>query len=446
MRLRLLALAALPLALAVAVAAAGEAPRTDRKPALRPAADVDGLIAQLAGDDFAARERAADALRRLGPDSLPALKKHLNDPDAEVRRLLQEIIPALETAALLTPKTFDLKIDNRPIADVLAELRTQTGCQIDHFGNANPQQPFSFDLKDVTFWEALDRINRDAGLGLQPGYGDERIRLQAQDGPCPFVLYSGPFRLSATGLEQLRKVDLAVQPRSGGPVRRSESLTFSFTLWSEPRLPLLGVGDVKLIAAYDSEKNSMLPGPAPQDDGPNAQRPVRRVNHHNGVKSLSQQTSLELVRLSEKASSIRLIRGVLPVSLLVAQRPVVVTEKLLENKTKKLQAGQTALALEDVTEVPQNKQWQVRLTITQDGDEPGWSNQLYQRFELFDAKGNKYASNGAGWSGSANSVRMTLTFGSNGNAALGPPDKLVFQSWQTLQHPLEFEFRDIPLP
>ena len=42
------------------------------------------------------------------------------------------------------------------------------------------------------------------------------------------------------------------------------------------------------------------------------------------------------------------------------------------------------------------------------------------------------------------SAQVTFTFGLNG--AGGPPTKLVYQDWTTVQHEVPFEFRDLPLP
>ncbi len=98
-----------------------------------------------------------------------------------------------------------------------------------------------------------------------------------------------------------------------------------------------------------------------------------------------------------------------------------------------------------MTEQP-NKTYQLQLTVTAEDPEPGWANSLYQRFELQDGKGKAYPHAGAGWGNTGNTVRLTLNFGAGGNAGAEAPEKLVFQAWTTMQYPLEFEFKDIPLP
>ena len=46
----------------------------------------------------------------------------------------------------------------------------------------------------------------------------------------------------------------------------------------------------------------------------------------------------------------------------------------------------------------------------------------------------------------AGTAQFTFTLGNPGNAKLGPPAKLIFFSWHTLQHQVAFEFKDLPLP
>jgi hypothetical protein len=43
-------------------------------------------------------------------------------------------------------------------------------------------------------------------------------------------------------------------------------------------------------------------------------------------------------------------------------------------------------------------------------------------------------------------VQGTFNFGDGGNAQLGKPAKLTYYGWVTMQHQVEFEFKDLPLP
>ena len=100
--------------------------------------------------------------------------------------------------------------------------------------------------------------------------------------------------------------------------------------------------------------------------------------------------------------------------------------------------------------VQPNKQLQVKLSITEnnnDLNDYSWMNTMYQRIQLFDEKGNQYQVYGSSWGNNApNHVDMTFTYGQPPNAMATGPGKLVFTSWHTITHQLNFEFKDIPLP
>jgi hypothetical protein len=425
---------------------AGETPPRPTPP------DFDAWIEQLADSDYQKREAALQLLQNQGAAALPALRKAISHPDIEVRRRVVDLIPTLEVAALLAPKRVNLKMTNKNLREVFDEIARQTDLKVEFWTN-NPQETHSFDLRNVTFWEALDRINRESGLVIQQSYGDDKIRLNQQNGYVPHIGYAGAFRFAANNIHQSRNVDLSVVSRDTGPGRRQDNLTFSFTIYVEPRLSILGLGDVKLTAAYDNEKNSLLlPAVSPEQEGlmPGMIGMRRWSSGRYGNKASSYQAQVNLNRVSEKATTIKTLRGSVPINLLAEQKPVVVAEKVLTAKGKKVTIDTTTIHVGDVTEQP-NKQLQVKLSISEDNKDPNdfsWMNTMYQRIQLFDDKGNQYQVYGTSWGNNgANHVDLTFTYGQMPNVMkAGTPAKLVFMSWHTLTHQLNFEFKDIPLP
>jgi hypothetical protein len=422
-------------------------------PPPRPAApNFEALVEQLGDDDADKRELALHMLETHGVAALPALRKAINHPDVEIRRRVVDLIPTLELAAILSPKRINLKLDNKTLREVFDEVTRQSDLKIECWAN-NPQQTHSFDLRNVTFWEAVDRISRDTGMVVQQGYGDDKIRLAQQNGYVPHIAYDGAFRYTANNIHQSRSVDLSMVTRDAGPGRRQESLTFSFTIFVEPRLSILGLGDVKLTAAYDNEKNSLLPpqGNSEAEGLPPGMVGMRRWSSGRyGNRATSYQAQVVLNRPSEKASLIKSMRGSVPVNLLAVQKPVVVAEKIKDAKGKKVTIDSTTIHIGEVVEQP-NKQFQVKLGITEDNKEPNdnsWMNTMYQRIQLFDDKGNQFQVYGTSWGNSGpNHVELTFTYGQPPNVmAPGVPTKLVFMSWQTVTHQVNFEFKDIPLP
>src|SRR5205807_4111981 len=120
---------------------------------------------------------------------------------------------------------------------------------------------------------------------------------------------------------------------------------------------------------------------------------------------------------------------------------------LADARGKKFRVGTTNFAIEDVSETPA-KQPQVRLSITEDVSTTGgpndftWMNSLWNRLEVYDAKGNRLMNNGSSWSGAGpNHANITMTY-----AAGAKPSKLVYQVWKTLSCQVPFEFKGLPLP
>src|SRR5262249_5215499 len=162
---------------------------------------VEQLIEQLGSKDFKTREAAGQALEARGVEILSALRKAQDHSDPEVRRRLEAMIPTLETISTLSPKLVTLDLVNRPLKDAIQEVAKQTGYKIIYpEGQVNPRGEkllYTFQMKQATFWEALDKICDASGLQLQHGYGDDQFRLYFQDYHAPYVYRTDPFRLVA---------------------------------------------------------------------------------------------------------------------------------------------------------------------------------------------------------------------------------------------------------
>jgi hypothetical protein len=439
--------ALLCLGLALPASAAAPPPPPPWQPA------VERLITQLGDPDHRRRDEAERRLRAEGVRVVPLLRKALGRPDAELRRRALRLIPILETEALLAPRRLTLAVTAKPLPAILAEISRQTGYKVQYYPASPVAEAYTCDFKDVTFWEAIDRLCREANLVVQTGYGDGQVGLQQADGHSPYVGRDGPFRYQANNFQLYRHVELGlVGGKSGAPPARSENLTFTFTLFAEPRLPFLGLGEVRLESAYDNEKNSMLvPRESPGMIEPGfGGRMWSRRYYGGGNRQLALQAQVNLHRPSEKATRVKEMRGVVPVTLLVEQKPLVVTDKVLSAKGKKVVAGDTQFSFDDVVKLPGN-QYQLKLTITnQNKDNPGlhtWMNSLYQRIELQDDKGVRYQNWGTSWGGSGvNQVNWTLTYSAQGLGKVGPPTRFVYHQWVTRQHNITFEFKNLPLP
>lgn len=422
--------------------------RADAPPAESPVDPaVEKLVEQLGDYDYRVRDQASIALKSAGASAIPALRKALTHPDAEVRRRVNELLPAVETAALLAAKRVTFKIADKPVKDAFDELIRQTGYHIEYNVN-DPSKLYSFDFQDASFWEALDKISRTTGLAIQQGYGDDHVRLYQQDGYAPYVHYQGAVRFTANSFNQYRNIDLSLIGRGGPQPPHSESLTLTFSVFVEPKLALLGIGEAHLDAAYDNLKNSLLVPENPNEFLNN--RRYTSGKYGNGNRMYNMQSQVNLQRPSDQAATLKQVRGTLPVTLLVEQKDEVVTNKFLAAKGTKIKIGTTQFNIDDVTEQP-GKQYQLRMSVSEDmQDDPNdysWMNSLYQRIELQDDKGVQYQIFGSQWNNnSPNHVEMTLTYAAQGGVKADPPAKLIYHTWKTRQETIPFEFKDLPLP
>lgn len=444
-------------------------------PALPPgSAEIQALIDKLADRDYRVREQADKKLVEAGLAALPLLRKAMGHTDPEIRRRAYRMVPKLEHAILVTPKRVTMTVKGKPMRTILDDLSKESGYKVYHMGVMNPGRPgvlggwagllpgggkgapkeptFNYTFVNEPFWGVVDRLCRDGNLSVQQGYGDEAVRFYQTDGAVPHAGHDGAFYYSAMSLQMFKNVDLTA-PESRLAAARQESLTFNFMVHAEPRLPFLHMGDVRLEAAYDNEKNSLIPKqPLDPNDpammGPNGMFVSRR--YYNGYKQGSMQGSFRLERLSEKGTIIKELRGLVPVTLLVEQKPVdLAADDLLNTKNKKTTVGELDFTLDSVTKKP-NGVFDVKFTIANRGNpnDYTWQNTIYQRVELVDAKGVKYPNWGSSWGGGGgNNMTMTLTFnGNNGAPKPGPPTRIVFQEWKTRQHDIHFEFKNVPLP
>lgn len=404
-------------------------------------------IAKLGSRSHVERELAMTELKKIGKKAIPELQKALKHREPEIRARSQALINFLQKVDRLAPTRVTLRAKNLTIGTLFDDISNQTGYKVDFYDNGQPMR-VSIHLKDVPFWEAMEAIASKSGLVLQSGWGDRRIHFSQQSQSCPFTHVNGAFRITANSISHYRTVNLAyVDPAVGAS--RNENLTLSFHVHSEPKLRILGYEEAKLTAAYDNLGTSMLPPKedAPEDPGMGFRH--RSSMYGNGYHSGTVSMSVKLHRNEEKAKTLKVIRGYVPLTLLVADKKVTVVDKVTEAKDKKVKVGDTEFHIESVKEMP-NRQIQVKMTLTNptitDQNDYSWVQSLYQRLELVDAKGNKYSDFGSSTTNSTSSrVEMIRTFGTS-NESIGKPDKLVYHLWDIMHHHVRFELKNVPLP
>lgn len=417
--------------------APGAAPKPD--PAVQ-----DRLIEQLGDRDFLKRQAAGRTLQAQGVDALPALQKALKHSDPEIRRRVAEMIPPLERAILLAPRRVTLS-GNHTVKEHLAEIKKQTGYNV-VASDSDTSARLSFSCNQTPFWEALDRLCDVAGLSITQNSNEEQIRLTASATPLKARSYSAIFRVVPTEFRYERRSEFGQLPRN--PVAGNqfiyESLMLNLSVAVESRAPFMKAGRARLTLAQDEENRSML---------------ASNVNDYNawqmgyyyggGARNFVMSAQANLTLPSRTSRMVARLKGVLPVTLLSEQRPVVVTDAIMQAKGKKLAAGDSSFQIDDVSTV--GKQNHIRITYNEETTETRYDyskiQSLQQRVELRDAKGAKITSYLNNFMfNTPTSAQFTLISNPPSDKSVGPPAKLVYITWLQMEHEIPFELRDLPLP
>ena len=223
---------------------------------------VTQLVRQLDAESPEERDAAGEQLLEIGPPALPHLPSlDSRELSAEQRRRLRTLLPTLWKVKLFDEVTGSkVRLPDRPIlfSAALESLRQQTGNRItDLRGQLNQgaiDGEVLMDGAETTFWQALDRLARQAEVAYYPYTEDRSVGLGgAPMGQQP-VAYAGAFRFSIQRI--------VLQTDYSGPEARS-LCRIPMQVAFEPRLrPLLieVVAD-RLGATDDRDRELTFDGP-----------------------------------------------------------------------------------------------------------------------------------------------------------------------------------------
>lgn len=418
-----------------------------------PDAAVAALITSLGDADYRVREKAGQALAAKGEAVLPDLRRAMNATDnPEIARRLTVLVRKMDYDRLVSPKRVTLTAKNKPIKEVYDEISKQTGYKIElQAGGPGTEGKYSFEFDGTPFWQVIDKVSETAGLTVYTDYDDEMVRINSySDSHNPYVAYAGPFRVVASQINSSKNVQLAGLSRRGFNNSRSqEAINLNFQIQSEPKNPILGTLQTELISATDETGASLVP---PKGD----REYYSRSGYYNpGYRGHNAYGNLNLVRAARDAAKIKSLKGKIGIMLLAGTVPEIVINDPLKAKNTKHVGRSVELDYDSMTEA--NGQYSVALTAKKVGPQDpnqidyNWSNTLWQKLELVDAKGGRYRCYGPNnVNNNGLSVQLTLPFGPDNRRGetkkLGPPVKLIYNEWMSVTHEVTFEFKDIPLP
>jgi hypothetical protein len=415
-------------------------------PAVDPAR-VTALVAQLGSPDYRAREKAGRDLLALGDRALPALKAALPTlADPEANRRLQVIVARLDAERLRAPRRVTLKVVNKKPEDVLDEIARQTGYKIDYDARERTvDRRVSLDFADLPFWEALDRVCDAAELTVKEMNEDGTVGVYYYDNFSPHVCYDGPFKVIATNFNSGRGLQLSGLSRKQPSPRQPEYLSLNLSVQSEPKAPVVGIGNPTVTKAIDDRGVSLVP----VGESPDAPHESLYLGASPMFRSFNTNFGIGLVRSDRSAETLKEIRGKVPVQLLADTRPEVVVPDLLTVKKQRFTGRSVELEVASVDF--RNDLLTLELQFRRragDPDDYTWLNTLAARVEVLDAAGAKLRPNGVTNQTNGPGVcGMTVQFTvPGGPTKVGKPATLQFVEWVTVTREVNFVLKDVPLP
>jgi WD40 repeat protein len=405
------------------------------------------------------RSRAAmNALVEVGPDAIAPLRRALAAASPESRSSLQAALDGVTAAGALRPKRFHLKFEKASLPSALEALSKQSGVRLVYSTTKEgPPGGITLELKGATFWEALDRLARQAGLTWRYTSGE---LLLAPGKPANRTTCTGPFHLHAKGWWMSQALS---------PAASLDYLTLNCEVAGEPLPGLLTVGLPRITEARTSAGEELQAIP-PSYVYRQPFRPLFPLYH-----------TLRFQLPPKRGGTLERLRGVLPVEVATEPRTMLsvkLPEKLrVPGRLYPVENG-GLLHLRTVT----TRQGQVTIGMSMPSNALWAYEPAAHRFELTDAEGRRYPlqqpllypifgqlrpadglllmtgspaagltavpwsgiglhrqspRHPAGWSG-------TLTF--SAPQGVGPPARLTLQQIQRTQVEVPFEFRKLPLP
>jgi hypothetical protein len=245
------------------------------------------FVGRLGSTKFTEREAASKALVDLGRDALPALSRARKSADPEVQLRAEYLLERIERSLLVRSTHLRLEPGQQRIAEILRQVREQTGFRFEVDPGPDPAwiqssvripEPVPDD-----FWSQLTALGLSGnwvidhesplfGVRIEPSF---HIAQRPSNAPIDRTS-SGPLCLVLRGYEQDRMARFGGRGAAGRsfpvdplPQNLTNTCIFKMEVMTEPRIMLRSVGDVRVVEALDaSGSNLALEEPAIFIDGP----------------------------------------------------------------------------------------------------------------------------------------------------------------------------------
>jgi hypothetical protein len=392
------------------------------------------LIERLGDTKPEARDEAEARLIKLGARALPLLPDPASVTSKERKERLEKVRATLrqaeeETSTVASRVTIQAKAIR--LSEALGLIQKQTGNGItdlrEQLGGETTNPAFDLDIHDVPFHEALDRVARLAEVSVNAFTGDGTIGITAgTPSKDPLIQYVGPFRVAFKQLTEVRDLQ-------AGTSAASAQLEVAW----EPRLrPMLLTLKSDGLAVKD-DKNREVKPQAMMESNEVVLRPENPAVEMN--------LNLEAPdRSAVKLSSFRIKADVtLPAGIKTFRFPSLAQENVTQKQ------GDVSATLQNV-EIDEQV-WKVNVELVYPGNGPAFESYrqglFNNRIWLQKADGSRFEHNGGFSNTSSDGGKLGFEY-LFVDAPGKPADyQLVYETpSKVVTIPLEFEFKNVPLP
>jgi hypothetical protein len=391
------------------------------------------LVERLDGDKPDARDAAEAALVKLGSKILPLLPESSGVTSKERKDRLERIREKIGVGRPddATPARVTIQGKGIRLSDALQQIQKQTGNSISDLreqqGAEASNPTIDLDLKDVSFYEALDDVARKAEVSISAFTGDGSVGITADKPPAKsLVQYVGAFRVN------LRDFSLR---RDYGAEKSTANAAFEVA-W-EPRLrPMMLALKADQLVVKDDQGRDVKPEVMAESTDV-VLRPENPVAEVNINLDAPERSASKLATITVKADV------TLPAGVKTFRFPSLAEQNVV------LKQDDVTVTLQQ-TEVDEQV-WKVDLVLSYPGEGPAFESYrqglFNNRLWLERADGSRFEHNG-GFSNTG-SDGGKLGFEYLFVDVPGKPSdyRFVYETpSRVITTPLEFTFKDVPLP
>jgi len=400
------------------------------------------LVERLGAPKVEARAAAEKSLIDLGPRVLPLLPGAPDKANKDLVERIEKVRQALrekDDQTNLGASKVTLKGKGIRLTEAIKAIQAQTGNIINDVREANGTEAtnpaLDLDIDGLPFYEALDAVAEKAGVGITPYTNDGTIGLVAGPGepspgmPAmakPLIVYSGPFRVELKQISIVRDFNVAAGTANA-----------QFEVLWEPRLrPMLLALKNEDLKVVDDQGKAVAPK-VMQESNETALRAGNCAAELNLALAAPERAAKVLASMKVKGAV------TVPSGMKAFRFPNLAATNVVQKQ------GDISVTL-DSTEVDEQA-WKVSLVVAYPEGGPAFASYrqglFNNRLWLQKPDGSRFDHNGGVNTSGSDEGRMSIEY-----IFVDAPGKpgdhgLVYETpAKVVPIPLEFEFKNVPLP